>query len=107
MLWEKGGHQQSQVHCDKRRQGGIHSNLDGDSAATWHERVKRPAEKSGKALLAEETAYAETMRHRGLGDRRASGETIYVGHLGTGGIHEDGSLSPAPPPTPTPESSHS
>lgn len=95
------------MHRDKHRQGGEHGNLDGDSAATWREGKKRPAEKSGEALVAEETAYAEIRRHRGLGGRRASRETFYVGHLGTGGIHKNGPVSPAPPPASTPESSRS
>lgn len=58
-------------------------------------------EKRGKAFLAEETAYAEIMRHRSLGNCRAPEETVYMGHLGAGGTQEDGPLSPAPLPTPS------
>lgn len=90
------------MHCDKHRQGGEHGNLDGDSAATWREGKKRPAEKSGEALVAEETAYAEIRRHRGLGGRRASRETFYVGHLGTGGIHKKWASFTGPSSRPDP-----
>lgn len=47
---------------------------------------------------------AEMMRHRSRGNCRTSGETIHLGHMGTGGHMKVGLLPPAFPPTAAPVS---
>lgn len=78
-----------------------------DSAPTWHERVKKPVEKRGKAFLAERTAYAKIMRHGSLGNCRDSGKAVYVGPLwGQVTQMKMGQFCQPPSPTPAPKSCH-